>query len=69
MPDRQFHRKSPIHDDGAAALACATMVGPDRAPLRTELRYLAAFALAGLCATALGAWLLLPWLRQFLLKT
>lgn len=45
------------------------MAEPTRTPLRTELRYVAAFALAALAATAAALWLLLPWLRQLLLKT
>ncbi|MFN9704650.1 MAG: hypothetical protein ACK595_07490 [Planctomycetota bacterium] len=45
------------------------MADPDRTPLRTELRWLAAFALAATALTAAGLWLLWPWLRALLLKT
>ena len=45
------------------------MTAPDRTPLRTELRWLAAFALAAGALTAAGLWLLWPWLREMLLKT
>lgn len=42
---------------------------PERTPLRAELRWFAAFALGAVAVTAAGLWLLLPWLRQLLLKT
>ena len=45
------------------------MTATDRTPLRTELRWLAAFALAAAALTAVGLWLLWPWLRALLLKT
>lgn len=45
------------------------MTEPGRTPLRAELRWLAAFALAAATLTAVGLWLLWPWLRQLLLKT
>lgn len=45
------------------------MTDPNRTPLRTELRWLAAFAVVAAAATAAGMWALAPWLRQFLLKT
>jgi len=45
------------------------MTYPDRTPLRTELRWLAALALAAAAANAVGLWLLWPWLRALLLKT
>ncbi len=47
----------------------AGMTATKRTPLRTELRWLGAFALAALALTAAGLWLLWPWLRQMLLKT
>jgi len=45
------------------------MSAPECTPLRTELRWLAAFALAAAAATAAGLWLLWPWLRALLLTT
>jgi len=45
------------------------MTSPTRTPLRTELRHVATFALVAAAAIAIGLWLLLPWLRQLLLKT
>ena len=52
-----------------AAVRSSPMTAPGRTPLRTELRYLGAFALAALALTAAGLWLLWPWLRETLLKT
>lgn len=45
------------------------MNAPGRTPLPAELRWLAAFALAAAALTAIGLWLLWPWLRALLLKT